>query len=148
MRAGIFKIPTPPASGQAFALKPCCLVKKAGFSLPSAPISAQSISMAYAIIQSGGHQFRVKQGDVIEIDDLGAEPGSEITFSEVLLAGEGAGVKVGAPHLAGASVTGEVVEEIKCDKVVAFKFKRRKGYHRTVGHRQRQTRVSIKAINA
>jgi large subunit ribosomal protein L21 len=103
--------------------------------------------MAYAIIQSSGHQFRVKKGDVIEIDDLGAEPGSEITFSQVLLVGEGSDVKVGAPHVPGASVTAEVVGEVKGEKVVAFKFKRRKGYHRTVGHRQRHTRVTIKSIN-
>lgn len=104
--------------------------------------------MAYAIIQTGGQQHRVQAGDIIEVALLDTEPGSTTTFSEVLLVGEGESVKIGTPLVQGASVTAEVVGDIKADKVVAFKFKRRKGYHRTVGHRQKLTKVEIKSIAA
>jgi len=105
--------------------------------------------MAYAIIQSGGRQFRVQPGDVIDVELLGVEAGQKTVFEEVLLAADEAGVKIGEPLLKGAKVTAEVVEESrKAPKVVSYKFKRRKGYHRTVGHRQKHTRVKIGEIKA
>lgn len=104
--------------------------------------------MTYAIFQSGGKQYRVQPGDVLDVERLDLEPGSEATFDEVLLAQSDAGIKLGAPLVSGASVVAEVVERRKADKVVAYKFRRRKGYHRTVGHRQKLTRVKVKAINA
>jgi large subunit ribosomal protein L21 len=105
--------------------------------------------MAYAIIQTGGRQFRVQSGDVIDVELLGAEAGQKTVFNEVLLAADEAGVKIGAPLLAGASVSAEVIEgERKAPKVVSYKFKRRKGYHRTVGHRQKLTRVKVGEIKA
>ena len=105
--------------------------------------------MAYAIIQSGGRQFRVQPGDVIDVELLGVEAGQKTVFEEVLLAADDAGVKIGEPLLKGAKVTAEVVEEArKAPKVVSYKFKRRKGYHRTVGHRQKHTRVKIGDIKA
>ena len=109
---------------------------------------SSTTSMAYAIIQTGGQQHRVQQGDVIEVALLDAEVGSTTTFSEVLLVGEGDSVQIGTPLVAGASVVGKVVDQVKADKVVAFKFKRRKGYHRTVGHRQKLTAVEIQSIAA
>jgi large subunit ribosomal protein L21 len=105
--------------------------------------------MAYAIIQSGGRQFRVQTGDVIDVELLDVEAGQQTVFEEVLLAADDAGVKIGEPLLKGAKVTAEVVEDVrKAPKVVSYKFKRRKGYHRTVGHRQKHTRVKIGEIKA
>ena len=105
--------------------------------------------MSYAIIQSGGRQFRVQTGDVIDVELLGVEAGKKAVFEEVLLASDGKDVKIGDPLVKGAKVTGEVLEsERKAPKVVSYKFKRRKGYHRTVGHRQKHTRVKIGEIKA
>lgn len=105
--------------------------------------------MAYAIIQTGGRQFRVQSGDVIDVELLGVEAGDKTVFNEVLLAADDAGVKIGEPLVQGASVTAEVIEgERKAPKVVSYKFKRRKGYHRTVGHRQKLTRVKVGEIKA
>ena len=105
--------------------------------------------MSYAIIQSGGRQFRVQPGDVIDVELLGVEAGKKAVFDEVLLASDGKDVKIGDPLVKGAKVTGEVLEaERKAAKVVSYKFKRRKGYHRTVGHRQKHTRVKIGEIKA
>jgi len=105
--------------------------------------------MAYAIIQSGGRQFRVQSGDVIDVELLGVAAGQKTVFEEVLLAADEAGVKIGEPLVKGAKVTAEVLEDArKAPKVVSYKFKRRKGYHRTVGHRQKHTRVKIGEIKA
>lgn len=104
--------------------------------------------MGYAVIQTGGKQYRVKDGDVLEIEKLELEAGAKAIFNEVLLVGEGDSVKIGAPFVAGATVEAEVLEQTKADKVVAFKFKRRKGYHRTVGHRQKLTRIRITSVAA
>lgn len=105
--------------------------------------------MSYAIIQSGGRQFRVQPGDVVDVELLGVEAGQKTVFEEVLLASDGKDVKIGGPLVKGAQVTGEVLEsERKAPKVVSYKFKRRKGYHRTVGHRQKLTRVKIGEIKA
>ena len=103
--------------------------------------------MAYAVLQTGGKQYRVTQGEWIDVEKIDAEPGAEITFSDLLLVGEGSNLKVGAA-VKGVSVVAEVVDQIKAPKVIAFKYRRRKGYHRTVGHRQRLTRLFIKAINS
>lgn len=102
--------------------------------------------MAYAIIQTGGRQFRVQPGDVVDVDLLDVEPGQTTTFDEVLLAADDSGVQIGAPLVKGAKVTAEVIEQRKAPKVVSFKFRRRKGYHRTVGHRQKLTRVKVADI--
>lgn len=103
--------------------------------------------MSYAIIQSGGRQFRVQPGDIIDVELLGVETGKETSFDEVLLAADDSGVKIGEPLVKGAKVTAEVLEDArKAPKVVSYKFKRRKGYHRTVGHRQKHTRVKIGEI--
>ncbi len=102
--------------------------------------------MAYAIIQTGGRQFRVQPGDVVDVELLGIEAGKNATFDEVLLASDGDNVKIGNPLVAGATVTAEVLEETKGPKLVSFKYRRRKGYHRTVGHRQKLTRVKVGEI--
>ncbi len=101
--------------------------------------------MSYAVIKTGGKQYKVAAGDVIEVEKIDGDAGAEITFSEVLLTGTGAGVKTGTA-LKGGSVTAEIVEQTKGEKLIAYKYRRRKGYHRTVGHRQKLTKVKIKAI--
>src|SRR5213596_755294 len=104
-------------------------------------------TMAYAIIKTGGRQFRVAEGDTIDVDLLDVEPGKTATFGDVLLFADGKDMTHGDPLVSGAEVTAEVLEQRKDKKVVAFKYKRRKGYHRTVGHRRKLTRVKIKSIN-
>ncbi|HEY5769423.1 MAG TPA: 50S ribosomal protein L21 [Terrimicrobium sp.] len=103
--------------------------------------------MAYAVIQTGGKQYRVAEGDVIEVEKLDVEAGAEAKFEQVLLVSNGGSLSIGVPLVAGASVTAEVVEQTKAPKVIAFKYKRRKGYHRTVGHRRQLTRLKIKTIS-
>jgi large subunit ribosomal protein L21 len=103
--------------------------------------------MAYAIIKTGGRQYRVVEGDTIDVDLLDAEVGKTTTFADVLLHADGDKLTHGDPLISGAKVTAEVVEQRKDKKVIAFKFKRRKGYHRTVGHRRKLTRVKIKSIS-
>ena len=104
--------------------------------------------MAYVILKAGGKQYKVAEGDVIDIAKLDAEAGQETTFSDILFHADGDKHSATALRLlSGASVVGEVVEQRKADKVIAFKYRRRKGYHRTVGHRQKLTRVKIKSIS-
>ena len=103
--------------------------------------------MAYAIIRSGGRQFRVAEGDTVDVDLLDVDAGKTATFGDVLMFADGKNVTQGNPVIAGAKVTAEVLEQRKDEKVIAFKYKRRKGYHRTVGHRRKLTRVKIKSIN-
>ncbi|MGQ0561219.1 MAG: 50S ribosomal protein L21 [Gemmatimonadota bacterium] len=100
----------------------------------------------YAIIRSGGKQFRAEPGKTIKVPALKAEPGAQVTFDEVLVAGNGDDVKVGTPIVSGAQVTGEVVKHGKAKKVIIFKWKRRKNYRRKQGHRQDFTEVRIGEI--
>ncbi|MDF1815913.1 MAG: 50S ribosomal protein L21 [Verrucomicrobiales bacterium] len=102
--------------------------------------------MAYAVFKTGGKQYRVEKGDRINVEKLDAEVGDEITFEEVLASGNGDGLDVGAPFVDGASVKAKVVEQFRDKKVTAFKFKRRKGFHKTKGHRRHLTRLEITAI--
>jgi large subunit ribosomal protein L21 len=104
-------------------------------------------TMAYAIIRTGGRQFRVAEGDTLDVDLLNVEPGKTATFGDVLLFADGKDVTHGNPLVSGAKVTAEVLEQRKDKKVLAFKYKRRKGYHRTVGHRRKLTRIKIKTID-
>jgi len=101
--------------------------------------------MAYAIIRTGGRQYRVAEGDTVDVDLLEAEPGKTAMLDDVLMYADGEKITHGSP-IEGAKVTAEVVEHRKDKKVVAFKYKRRKGYHRTVGHRRKLTRLRIKSI--
>ena len=103
--------------------------------------------MVYAIIRTGGRQFRVAEGDTLDVDLLDVEPGKTATFDDVLLFADGKELTHGNPLVSGAKVTAEVLEQRKDKKVVAFKYKRRKGYHRTVGHRRKLTRIKIKTID-
>ena len=99
----------------------------------------------YAVIKTGGKQYRVAKNDVIKIERLDGEAGAEIVFSEVLMLG-GDNPVVGAPRVAGATVTGTVLEQAKGEKVIIFKKRRRKNYRRRNGHRQLLTVVRIADI--
>jgi len=101
--------------------------------------------MAYAIIRSGGKQFRVKEGGTVRLPTLGAQAGESVEL-EALVVATGDGVRVGSPAVEGAKVTGTVVEHGRGSKVIVFKKKRRKQYKRTQGHRQNYTAVKIDSI--
>ena len=103
--------------------------------------------MAYAVIQTGGKQYRVESGNEIEVEKLDAEVGADIQLSEVLLVSDSGKTQVGTPFVSGAKVAAKVVDQFKDDKVIAFKFRRRKGYHRTVGHRRQLTKLKIESIS-
>jgi len=103
----------------------------------------------YAIIEDGSHQFRVKVGDVVQFDYRAGDPGTEITFSKVLLVAGGEGAPtIGTPTLAGASVVGKIVQHYKTKKIIIQKFRRRKNVRRRNGHRQPYTMVRITGVNA
>jgi len=102
--------------------------------------------MSYAVIKTGGKQYRVAKGDTLSVEKLEGEVGSAVTFNEVLLLGTGAEIKVGSA-VSGASVVVEIMDQFKGPKLLAYRYKRRKGYHRTVGHRQRLTKVKVTGIN-
>lgn len=97
----------------------------------------------YAVIKTGGKQFRAVPGKSIRVPSLDIEPGETVTFDEVLLTSDGEDVKVGAPSVEGASVTAEVVKHGRDKKVIVFKRKRRKGYRKKQGHRQGFTEIRI-----
>jgi large subunit ribosomal protein L21 len=102
----------------------------------------------YAVLETGGKQYRVNAGDRLEIERLPVDAGQTHTFERVLLVSQDGGVKVGTPTVPSATVVAEVVEHIRGPKLIAFKMKRRKGYHRKVGHRQELTVVQVKEIKA
>lgn len=101
----------------------------------------------YAIISTGGKQYKVEEGDVLRVEKLDAKADDKLTFDEVLLVG-GKDVKVGNPLVDGASVDATVVAEGKAKKVTVYKYKPKKGYHKKNGHRQQYTEVKIDKINA
>ncbi len=104
----------------------------------------------YAIVEAGGKQHRVEVGQRIAVERVwpGAQPGSEVVFERVLLVRDEAHVKVGKPTVAGASVKGTLLRELRADKVIIFKKKKRKAYRKTTGHRQDLLEVRIDAIKA
>ena len=102
----------------------------------------------YAVINTGGKQYRVSPGQEIKLEKLKAEIGDVVTFDKVLLTSDGENVKVGRPYLENSKVTGRVSRQGKNRKIVVFKYKRRKGYRRTQGHRQSFTLVNIENIEA
>ncbi|MDD2478534.1 MAG: 50S ribosomal protein L21 [Victivallaceae bacterium] len=104
----------------------------------------------YAIINASGRQYKVKSEEVVDMNRLVGEVGGKVTFDSVaaLSGGEGSALNIGTPEVAGATVEAEIVEHFRGKKLIAFKMKRRKGYRRTVGHRQELTKVKITAINA
>ena len=103
--------------------------------------------MSYAIFRSGGKQFRAEKGVTLRLPTLPGEAGATVQFNDILLGSDGSNVKVGAPTLKGASVTAEIVKHGLGDKIVVFKFRRRKNYARKQGHRQAFTEVRINEVS-
>ena len=99
-----------------------------------------------AVIKTGGKQYKVEEGTILDVELLGAEEGSQFTFDEVLLVSGDGSVKVGTPTVAGATVEAEVIGGVRGDKILVFKKKRRKDYRKRIGHRQSYTRVKITKI--
>jgi large subunit ribosomal protein L21 len=102
----------------------------------------------YAVLETGSKQYRVAKGDTLQVERLAVEAGQPVTFDRVLLVNNEGKLAVGAPTVANATVVADVIEHVRGDKKIAFKMKRRKGYHKTIGHRQELTVVKIKEINA
>jgi large subunit ribosomal protein L21 len=112
-----------------------------------APIFVQEYHLVYAVFRTGGKQYRARQGERVRIEKLDAAVGDAVAFDQVLLVGEGATIKVGAPLLAGGKVEATVVSQGREDKITIIKFRRRKHYRRTQGHRQSFTEVEITGIS-
>lgn len=100
----------------------------------------------YAIIETGGKQYKVAEGDVITVEKLGVEAGQDFTFDKVLVLAKDGDVKVGAPYVDGAAVTASVIGDGKGKKVIVYKYKPKKGFHKKRGHRQPFTKLQIKSI--
>jgi len=101
----------------------------------------------YAIIETGGKQYDVRIGDIIKVEKLEANPGENVTFDKVLLVSGESAPKVGAPYVSGASVKASVMTQGREKKVIVYKYKSKKGYHKKKGHRQPYTSLKIEAIN-
>jgi large subunit ribosomal protein L21 len=104
--------------------------------------------MSYAVIRTGGKQYRVEPGDVIRIEKVSGDPGAEVEFTDVLMTADDGGVCVGTPLISGAHVTGQVLQQGKAKKILIFKKKRRKNYRRHQGHRQPFTDVRVTQISS
>ncbi len=101
----------------------------------------------YAVIKTGGKQQRVSEGDVVAIEKINGAKGDKVVFDQVLMVGKDDDIRIGRPVVEGAKVTGEIVCQTKGDKIVVFKMKKRKGYHKKIGHRQELTSMRIKEIS-
>jgi len=102
----------------------------------------------YAILQTGGKQYKVQEGDILFIEKLNAENDSQVTFDSILAVSDDNGLKIGEPTVAGATVVAKVIKSGKEKKIKIFKYKPKKGYRRRQGHRQPYTKIQIEAINA
>src|SRR5262245_40040842 len=100
----------------------------------------------YAVLETGSKQYRVAKGDTLEVERLSVEAGKPVIFDRVLLVNTDGKVSVGSPTVANATVVADVIDHVRGEKKIAFKMKRRKGYHKTIGHRQELTVVKIKEI--
>lgn len=100
----------------------------------------------YAVLETGSKQYRVATGDTLKIERLTAEKGASVTFNRVLMVNADGKVTVGSPTVTGATVVADVVDHIRGEKKLTFKMKRRKGYHKSIGHRQELTVVKVKEI--
>ena len=102
----------------------------------------------YAVIKTGGKQYRVQQGDVIFVEKIDAQADEAVTFEEVLLVNDGEATKIGTPVVEGAKVEGKVLSQVKAAKIVVYKYKAKKNERKKQGHRQPYTKIEITAINA
>jgi len=113
---------------------------------PSDPFEEASVT--YAIIKTGGKQYRVSEGDTVRVEKIPGEVGSSIELDEVLMVGGGDDVSIGKPLVSGAKVTAEIVAQDRAKKIIVFKMKRRKNYRRKQGHRQPYTELRITGVSA
>ena len=102
----------------------------------------------YAIVETGGKQYLVRTGDVLDVERLPGEAGAKLKLGDVLAVSDGTTLKIGAPAVAGAAVDAELLAHLRGPKLISFKKKRRKGYKKTIGHRQELTKIKIGAIRA
>jgi len=102
----------------------------------------------YAVIKTGGKQYRVSEGDIIEIEKLDSDEGAAVDFEDILMVGEGEDVKIGTPFIDGCKVTGTITEQKRGKKIEIIKFRRRKHHQKRTGHRQYLTKVEITSISA
>jgi large subunit ribosomal protein L21 len=102
----------------------------------------------YAVVATGGKQYKVEEGEILRVEKLTGEIGSQVAFDQVLMLSDGENVKIGQPVLEGVQVKGHIIEQGKHKKILVFKYKRRKRYRRKQGHRQLFTAVKIDAIEA
>ncbi len=102
----------------------------------------------YAIIETGGKQYKVQEGDVLKVEKLGMTPGEEVVFDKVIALSKDSKLSVGNPYINNTSVSASVVKEGKDKKIIVYKYKAKKGYHKKQGHRQPYTEVKIEKINA
>ena len=123
------------------------LTPKSLFGFITAPFCQGNYFM-YAVLETGSKQYRVAAGDTLQVERLAVEAGKPFTFDRVLMINNDGKVTVGSPTVASASVVADVVEHIRGEKKLTFKMKRRKGYHKSIGHRQELTVVKIKEIKA
>lgn len=101
----------------------------------------------YAVIEQGGKQYRVTEGDKFRMEKIHAEDGAQVAFDKVILLGKDDGAVIGAPYVDGATVTAKVLESGKDDKVIVFKYRRKKNYRKFRGHRQQYTLIQIESVN-
>src|SRR5262249_39503907 len=102
----------------------------------------------YAVIKTGGKQYRVAEGETVKVEKLPGDPGAKVEFTDVLMVASGADVKIGKPLVAGAKVSAEIVEQDRERKIIVFKYKRRKNFRKRGGHRQPFTALKITGIKA
>ena len=101
---------------------------------------------AYAVVETGGKQYRIQKDSVIDVETIAGEAGAKISLDRVLAVSDGTSLNVGTPVIEGASVKAEIVKQFKDEKVINFRKNRRKGFHKKIGHRQRLTRLKIEAV--
>ena len=101
----------------------------------------------YAVIQTGGKQYRVQPGETVQVEKLDAEVGKTVEFNEVLLVADGENVRLGTPHVAGVKVVAEVVDQGRDSKILVYKYRRRKAWHKKQGHRQPFTALKVTEIS-
>ncbi len=124
-------------------------VLNSGFANPiQRDINEREVLFVYAVIETGGKQYKVSEGDVIFVEKLAAEEGSDVAFDKVLVCGDGSNVQVGSPVLSNAKVTGKVVKNGKSKKITVLTYKPKKNEKRKMGHRQPYTKVEIVKIEA
>jgi large subunit ribosomal protein L21 len=117
------------------------------FAMVPVPKILRGTQTMYAVIKTGGKQHKVSVGDVIAIEKINGEKGEEVVFDQVLMVGKEDDIRIGRPVVDGAKVVGEILNQTKGEKLVVFKMKKRKGYHKKTGHRQQLTSMKIREIS-